>query len=258
MKKFMKAIAFATVMCLLLSTVAFAANEDVVVNTAAKKVTVTVEDVAAGEQVALVITKGDAADYTFNSTTILYVDQKAAGSSTAVFENIAITDETVEAIDVYAGYATNAGANAVKVANDIPLSEEVVVVTLVNATVIDDVTAQPEYDEATMGTPDEGTKGSVVYLQLNVTGVAAGELTQMFWAFHVTKDGEAGTDTKYAAGDVAQLGLGTALQGNVEIAAAFESTGYTVTGANAIFLINGDDYHTAEEETLADIIADNE
>ena len=46
MKKFMKAIAFATVMCLLLSTVAFAANEDVVVNTAAKKVTVTVEDVA--------------------------------------------------------------------------------------------------------------------------------------------------------------------------------------------------------------------
>ena len=250
MKKFMKAIAFATVMCLLLSTVAFAANEDVAVNLATKNVTVTVKNVAAGEQVALIITNGTAADYEFNNTTILYVDQKAAGSSTAVFNDIAIA-EGIEAIDVYAGYATNQG-NAVKVANDVALTEDVVV-TLVEATVIDDITEEPEYDEATMGTPNEGTKGSVVYLHLNVTGVANGELTKMFWAFHVDKDGV--KDTKYAAGNVAALGLGEALQGNVEIAAAFESTGYTVEAANAIFLINGEDFHTAEGEKLTEIIS---
>ena len=254
MKKFMKAIAFATVMCLVLSTVAFAANEDVVVDYATKTVEVTVENVQKGEQVAIIITKGDAADYSFTTETILFVDQKAAGASTAVFET-AITDDSVEAIDIYAGYASNSAANAVKVANDIALEQDTVI-TLVAAQVIDDVTAASNYDADAMGEVDPGTKGSVVYLKINATNVAAGDLTKMFWAFHVDKEGV--KDTKYVAGDVDGLGLGSVLTGDVEIAAAFESTGYTVEAANAIFLVKGEDFHTATGEYLDEIITDKE
>lgn len=253
MKKFMKAIAFATVMCLVLSTVAFAAAE--ITDYTTKAITVTVEGVQKGEQVAIIITKGEAAtDDAFTTETILFVDQKAAESTNAVFE-AEITDSSVEAIDIYAGYASNSSEDAVKVGNDIPIVADTKL-TLVTAQVIDDVTAGDDYDAETMGEANPGTKGSLVWLKLNATNIAAGDLTQMWWAFHITNNETSETDTKYSAGDVAVLGLGTVLTGDVEIAAAFESTGYTVTGANAVFFLKGEDVHTATGDLLEEIIGD--
>ncbi|MBQ3022785.1 MAG: hypothetical protein IJD91_05655 [Clostridia bacterium] len=255
MRKFMKAIAFVTVMCLVLSTVAFAAAE--VTDYSAKKVQVTVEDVAKGEQVAIIITSHDN-DYDFTTDTILFVDQKAATSDTALFE-AEITDASVTAIDIYAGYASNEGVNAVKVGNDIPIVQETKL-TLVTAQVVDDITEVTD-KAGNVSTANPGTKGSLVYLKLNATNVAAGDLTQMWWAFHVSDNSKADSDpekndTKYSIGDVAGLGLGTVLTGDVEIAAAFESTGYTVKGANAIFLLKGEDVHTAEGDLLEEIKGD--
>ena len=251
MKKFMKAIAFITVMCLALSTVAFAANKAEVTDYEAKKVTITVENVKQGEQVAIIIAKNDTANYDFNTESILFIDQKVAPSTSVVFE-AEVTDTSVSAIDIYAGYESNTSANAVQVGNDIPLTLETKL-TLVAAEVIDDVTARGNYDEETMAKVNEGEKGSVVWLKLNATNVAAGDLTKMFWAFHVTKHGTSETDTRYSVGDVAGLGLGTVLTGDVEIAAAFESTGWEVTGANAIFQLKGEDVHTAEGDLLEEI-----
>ncbi len=252
MKKFMKAIAFMIAMCLVLSTVAFAAGSATVTDYAAKKVAINVEDVKKGEQVAIIVTKGEAADYDFTTETLLFIDQKAAPATTVAFE-AEVTDDSVVTIDVYAGYDSNSTPNAVKVANDIPLTQDTKL-TLVAAKVVDDVTAEDDYDEETMSTVDEGKKGSAVWMQLNATNVAAGDLTDMWWAFHVTKEGKA--DTKYAKGDVAGLGLGTVLTGEVQIAAAFDSTGYEVTGANAVFLLKGEDVHTATGDKLTEIQGD--
>ena len=233
------------------STAAFAAVE--VTDFEAKTVSITVNNVEQGEQVAIIITKGDAEDYTFETQTILFVDQKVAESAEALFE-AEITDTSVNIIDIYAGYPSNSSANAVKVGNDIPITAETKL-TLVAAKVVDDVMADEHYDPETMSkVNEEGTKGSVVWLKLNATNIAAGDLTKMFWAFHIEKDGKA--DTKYTPGDVAGLGLGTVLTGDVEIAAAFESTGSKVTAANAIFLLKGEDIHTAEGDLLEEIKGD--
>lgn len=254
MKKFMRAIAFITVMCLVLSTVAFAANKAEVTDYETKKVSVTVENVKKGEQVAIIITKGEAADYNFTTETMLFIDQKVAPSTSVVFEG-EITDTSVNNIDVYAGYASNESVNAIKVGNDIPITLETKL-TLVAAQVIDDVTKEENYDEETMAKVNEGTKGSVVWLKLNATNIATGDLTDMWWAFHATNLETNEDDTKYSKGDVAKLGLGTVLTGDVEIAAAFESTGWTVNGANAIFLLKGEDVHTATGELLNEIKGD--
>ncbi len=252
MKKFMKAIALLTGICMLISTTAFAAVE--VKDFNAKTVSITVENVTQGEQVAIIITKGDAAEYDFSTDTMLFIDQKVAPSNAVVFDG-EITDESVTSIDVYAGYPSNNEAYAIKVGNDIPITAETKL-TLVTAQVIDDVMADEKYDAETMSkVNEEGTKGSVVWLKLNATNIAAGDLTKMFWAFHIIKsNGE--KDTKYTPGDVAGLGLGSVLTGDVEIAAAFESTGNTVTAANAIFLLKGEDVHTAEGELLEEIKGD--
>ena len=249
MKKFMKAIALLAVMSLVLSTVAFAAVE--VTDYATKSVSITVQNVEKGEQVAILITTGDATE--FKTETILFVDQKVANDTSVVFE-AEITDPSVNTIDIYAGYESNTSNDAVKVGNDIPVVQETKL-TLVAVQVVNDVAEDENYDEETMAKVNEGTKGSVVWLKLNATNVAAGDLTQMWWAFHVT-DAEGKADTKYSVGNVASLGLGTVLSGDVEIAAAFESTGYTVTGANAIFLLKGEDVHTAEGDLLEEIKGD--
>ena len=252
MKKFMKAIAFATVACMLLSTAVFAANE-VSVNSDTKTVEITVADVQKGEQVAIIISNAQSEPYTFTTDTILFVDQKVAESTTVVFE-AEITDPSVAAIDIYAGYASNSSASAVQVGNDIAITKETKL-TLVEAEVIDDVAAEENFNEA-IGKFDPGTKGSVVWLKLYATNIAAGDLENMFWAFHVTNKETNVADTKYVAGDITALGLGSVLKGDVEIAAAFDSTGYKVTGVNAIFKLKGEDVHTATDGQLDEIIAD--
>ncbi|MBQ3022787.1 MAG: hypothetical protein IJD91_05665 [Clostridia bacterium] len=240
MKKFMKAIAFATVMCLVLSTAAFAAVE--VTDYATKTVAVTVEGVQKGEQVAIIITRDGA---NFTKENILFVDQKAAGTSTAVF-NTAITAD-VETVDVYAGFASNALSSAVLVANDVELTAAVEIsITLSDVQIKNDITEAVVDGETSTVDPD--TKGAVVYLKVSVANATAGDIEGMAWVFEVENDDTKATATKYAAADANIVAaLGSVLTGDVEIAAALDSTGYTVTGAKVLLSVNGEEVELVKE-----------
>ena len=238
MKKFMKAIAFATVMCLVLSTVAFAAVE---VNEETKALEITVEGAKAGEQVAIIITTADATEFT--AETILYVDQKAS-------KNFSTTITGVEMIDVYAGYASNNSGEAVKVIDDFEFPEEEVpqlTITLANVTIVNGITEADDADGKMNA--KEGTQGAVVKFTINVANATnADAIAGMAWVFEVKNEETQATATKYAAADatiVAALNSGV-LSGNVEIAAAVDSTGYTITAAKALLSVNGSEVELAE------------
>ena len=224
MKKFMKAIAFATVMCMLLSTAVFAANEDVTVNE--KTAAVTVNSVANGEQVAIIITRGDAEPYSFTNSTILFVDQKAANGTTAEFT--AKIAEDVETIDVYAGYASNKGETAVLVADNVEFvgSGAEISITLAEAiTVLNNVS--------------ETAGAALAYAKINVANAFEGDIAGMIWAFKFEKDGA--TDTKYVPADETIMDAIEAgvLSGSIEIAAALDSGEYTLADANIILSVKG-------------------
>ena len=241
MKKFMKAIAFATVMCLVLSTVAFAAA---VVDEETKALNITVEGAAAGEQVAIIIVEAGAEEFT--AETILYVDQKAS-------KNFSTTITGVDAIDVYAGYATNTSGEAVLVAENVALEEEEEVlqltITLANVTIVNDITEVKNEHGFVISKPDAETKGAVVKFTINVANAAGTDaIAGMAWVFEVKNDETQAIDTKYAAADatiVAAINSGL-LAGNVEIAAAVNSTGYTITAAKALLSVNGSEVELAE------------
>ena len=247
MKKLMKAIAFFAVMSLALSTVAFAAAE--VTDFATKTVSITVEGVQKGEQVAIVIAEAGAEE--LNKDTIVFVDQKAAGSTTATF-NAVLTNTDVEAIDVYAGYATNSAGSAVLAAENVALisdEEEVteLTITLADVQIVDDITEilKNGYVEHRV---DAGTKAAVVYFKLNAENAEAGDIAGMNWAFSVKNIETSEVSTKYVKADAGIVAaLGTILTGDVEIAAAFNSTGYTVEDAWAVFSVKGEDV-TVEKE----------
>jgi len=243
MKKLMKAIAFATVMCMLLSTAAFAAVE--VTDYATKAVEVTVEGVQKGEQVAIIITNDGSS---FTKENVLFVDQKAAGASTAVF-NTAI-EADVETVDVYAGFASNSTSQVVLVAEDVDLTEEIVVeitVTLADVQIVNDITEVVE-DDVVISTADPDTKGAVVRFELSIANAVAGDIEGMFWVLDVKNDQTQATATKYVAADAAIVdALGSVLTGNVAITAALNSTGYTVTGAKALLSVKGEEVELVKE-----------
>ncbi len=243
MKKFMKAIAFATVMCLVLSTVAFAAAE--ITDYTTKAITVTVEGVQKGEQVAIIITKNGA---DFTKENILFVDQKAAGASTAVF-NTTITEADVETVDVYAGFASNSASAAVLVAADVELTTEEVVeitVTLKDVQIVNDITEVTEND-VVISSAEPDTKAALVYFKINVANAEAGDIAGMAWAFVVQNDETEVEATKYAEADSTIVAaLGSVLTGDVEIAAALDSTGYTVTDAKVLLSVKGEEVELAE------------
>ena len=239
MKKFMKAIAFATVMCLVLSTAAFAAVE--VNNYETKNVTVTVSGVQKGEQVALVITK-NGTDITQEN--VLFVDQKAAAASSAEFT--ATLTNAGETIDVYAGYASS--GSRVLVADDFSLAAPVleIEVTLVDVEIVKDITEVVE-DGAVVSKADPDTKGALAILTINVANGTAGAITDMFWTFNLKNDTTSEAVTKYFRGDSTTVSaLGSVLTGDVEIAAAINSTGYTLEDASAILKVNGENVDLAE------------
>ena len=265
MKKLMKAIAFATVMCMLLSTAAFAANEDVTVDES-KVITVNVTGATAGEQVSLVVVAGDTTDYTFNNDTILYVNQTAAVSGGATFTNVNVPAD-VETIDVYAGYASNTAAQAEKVADNVPLETVAEITVAINGTVtiINNVQGEDDFDAATMGTT-ENDYGALVILPVDFANVPAPGVAKMFWAFGIDGNGDGAADShKYVAGNVSTLGLGSALEGTVQLGAAFvngtknanRSDALNIVSANAIFLIGEDTYHTATGDELTAIQSNN-
>ena len=196
MKKLMKAIALATVMCMLMSVAAFA-SEAVLDQNAARtlNVTVTYEGLAT-DQVSLVVVPAGAAIAQGN---ILYVDQKAAADGTATF-TAPIADATVTAVDVYAGYAKYAAANSAAelVAEDLALTAAVT-----NATVVvkDLVTAEEKGAEQT---------GFGIGMNVDITVPEGYSLSKVIWA--ATVNGV----RKYT--DAITVGP---LAGNVDLGVAF-------------------------------------
>jgi hypothetical protein len=106
MKKLMKAIAFATVMCMLLSTAAFA-HTVVLDENADRTINITVTGAEEGEQVALVVVK---AGTEIEQGNILYINQTEAGASGAAFV-APIAAEGGDVVDIYAGSVALAAAN---------------------------------------------------------------------------------------------------------------------------------------------------
>ena len=97
MKKLLKAVGRATVMCLLLSTAAFAEFGGSTGDKETKLIDANVVNVGANEQVVLLIVAKDVAVADATEADIMYIDQKQADASgVATFEDIAIKDtETV-------------------------------------------------------------------------------------------------------------------------------------------------------------------
>lgn len=114
MKKFMKAIALATVLCLALSTAAFAAFAEPTVDASAKTLAITIDGVGNSEEVSLLILKDGAELASLADGDILFIDQKtsnASGNTVAFDVKLdANAVANVERVDIYSGNATYAGS----------------------------------------------------------------------------------------------------------------------------------------------------
>ena len=250
MKKFMKAIAFATVMCMLLSTVAFASGA-ALTDPATKTVTVTVTTATGTEPVSVVIVEAGNA---ITQGNILYINQAPAVDGEVTFT--AIVADAVSAIDVYAGSATYANANqkAEKVATALPVVEESneIVVALDGTVVIEpNIEEADGYNASTMGTAATDI-GALVILPVSFENVSS--VSQMMWALGIdTNDDGNADDYKYVAGDVSSLSLGSVTDGTVQLGLAFingekgADDSLNIVSASAVFLIEGADYYAATD-----------
>lgn len=240
MKKFMKAIAFVTVMCMALSTVAFAANSVPEIADADKTFVVTVTEAGENEQVALmVVAKG--ADF----SNPLYINQQAADENGETTFEAVLSNAEAEEVDVYVGYAANTTGSAVKVGT-VKLEEPVtnVVIEKAAATVIPTEDIVEGSDQT----------GAGVYATFNVTAPEGTSAAQMIWAIRFT-DAE-GDKVKYSDPIIlADYGIGSVMSGSVQLALAFlngsklnEIDPVSITAVDAIFLFTGaDDF---EQEVL--------
>ncbi|MBE7054701.1 MAG: hypothetical protein E7392_01140 [Ruminococcaceae bacterium] len=223
MKKFMKAIALATVLCLALSTAAFADNAD---KGDANYTVDVVVDGAASQEVALVIVEGDVANTSdINDGNIVYIDQKTAGASGTTFNAVPIDDE-VETVTVFVGYD---GAAANRLAS-FDIGPDV--------TTIGIVTNSVKVVKAANG----------IGVALQVDNITAGA-TKMIWAMTV------GTTRRFS-NPVNIAGT----TGSVYYGARFENVSDlskdAISDVGAIFLVNGSEVFT--HGTDAAFEADND
>ena len=237
MKKFMKAIAFVTVMCMALSTVAFAANEVPETANADKTFVVTVREAGTSDQVALMVVEAGAtkeANRDFSNP--LYIDQKGANSGVAEFT--AKIAEDVTAVDVFVGYANNQDPQAVYVGR-VSLEQSVTKVTVTNVNV----------EWANYPSDDGNATGAVLSFNFEVpVGVSS---TQMGWQItYLNPEDETKTVTKKSdVFDISAYSLGGVIQSgsNVKFGLVFlngseENDGEAVqiVDIQARFLFKGD------------------
>lgn len=211
MKKFMKAIAFVTVMCMALSTVAFAANEGILTKVDEKTLDVTVTAAGPNEQVALYIVAESATAST--ADTPLFIDQKGADNAGRA-DFTAKFDGTVEAVRVFVGYAANTSGSAVDL-GAVTLKEAVtkVTVTKANVTLLKEKQAESDIGQIyTVAFDVEAPQGSTV------------TATNMIWAITYTDEVNNVTDTVYSeAVDASGYGIGAVMDGAVTLAVAFNN-----------------------------------
>ena len=192
MKKLMKAIAFATVMCMLLSVSAFA-EVDAPAPTLGEDYNFEVKITgAASDQVALLVVKHDAVLTSLKDGDILYIDQDAATEGTATF-NVSLVKANVtdDKVDIYAGYATANGE--VATLNDYPVtSVKEISISLSGVEIIQDVEAwvkASENADAKAVEIPENDKATAVFATVvlnNFTGKNV--VSKMGWEF-VIDDG---------------------------------------------------------------------
>lgn len=234
MKKFMKAIAFVTVMCMALSTVAFADNRNSAVKSTTddKTVIVTVTTAGANDQVALYIVEDKDGASTLDAP--LFIDQKGMNEGSAVFTAKIAAD--VEAVKVFVGYAANTGS-----------AIEVGTVALVQP--ITEITINKLSTDLRIQTV-EGVQqvGAGVGIKLDVKAPKNVYATDMIWAIRYT-DANGDPQVSYTDPmDVADYGIGTLLKGEIDLGLAFlngfnrageEIASVEITDVDVIFLFTG-------------------
>lgn len=222
MKNLLKAVALATVMCMLLSVSAFAATVEVVGSAdkdTANDYTVDVEVIApTGEQVAVLIVKStvdDLADVTDND--IVYINQDVAANNAVVFSDVEIDNET-DTVDVWVGSSTISANNsnaAVKLADNLEIVAGTTI-TFTKATVEDEILAE------------NGEIGAYAIVQFDMSANAT--ITDLAWAFKV--DDSNNPYRYYVSKGVNIAGVA----GAVNVAAVFKNGTYTkVAGGNVSY-----------------------
>ncbi len=238
MKKFMKAIAFVTVMCMALSTVAFAANSVPGTAEADKTFVVTVTEAGANDQVALMVVDAAKEDYDFSDP--LYIDQK--GATNGAVEFTAKIARDVDEVAVYVGYAANGANPAIKVGT-VKLVQPITEVTIEK---VDTKILQATEYENLIGAQQVGAG---VAIKLDVEAPAGVTASKMIWA--IRYEDETGAEkVKYTDSfdKINNLGIGGIVEGSVTLGLAFLN-GFTregeeinpvkITGVDVIFLFEG-------------------
>jgi hypothetical protein len=232
MKKLMKAVAFAVVMCMLLSTVAFAsdfgtANGD----KETKIITANVLGAGANEQVVLLIVNADVAVADATEAEIMYIDQKQADASgAAAFSNILIKD-TEQKVDIYVGSAATNGPQLIGEDVDVSDVKNITLATGVEAIIT-----------ATALGEGEVKKGFAAAITVDIPETLA--VSKMIWGFKLAGE----ENRRYSAPQI----VGGNTTGRVQFAAAF-GLGFAVEeleveDVSAIFLTtDGRDHYTNEE-----------
>lgn len=249
MKKFIKALAFATVMCMLLSTAAFATNPDVVLSETdyVFDVTVATESDEA-EQVSLLIVKKDANLASLQNADILFVGQTVSASRTARFDGVTVATGN-DVVDVYAGYASNTNPAAASYKGVSVVNEKELAITLVTSEIVNDVTTWEKLNElteeqkATLNAQlPEREIASMVRAKVNFANVGTNVIDRVGWEFETAKG------SRFAELDAAGYGK---LDGDVLIGVSFangwkadfaETAGYIahepITGVKLYFRVN--------------------
>ena len=226
MKKLLKVVAVAMVMCMLLSTAAFANYGAAIGDKETKIISANVLGAGANEQVVLLIVNAGVAVADATEAEIMYIDQKQADANgAATFSNILIKD-TEQKVDIYVGSAATNGPQLI--GEDIDVSDVKNITLATGADAIIEATA----------TNEAGVKGYAAAITVDVP--EALEISKMIWGFQLN-DGRRVYST-------AQDVDGAGVSGSVQFAAAFKvgfNTEVEVESVSAIFLTtDGRDHYT--------------
>ena len=233
MKKFMKAIAFATVMCMLLSTVAFAA--DLTIADAKVTVTVNAGAEAANEQIAFVVSTATtvAGIGSGNIKDVQQVALDANGSRTIELGTGDATEATV-----YYGYKGVTEAQSLTAAAVVQPNDKVVI-TGVDILTDDEITNHDFVTEGATLPETETDKAGAIIATVDVQKEEGKTIAGMFWSIRYGTN-----DVAYVEADDALFSL---LEGPIEIGLAFSNgnnsegdaaiTEVEVTGLHAIVIL---------------------
>lgn len=241
MKKFMKAIAFATVMCMLLSVAAFAAATDIV----GGKVTVTVTDAnAAGEQIAFIATKATVASAAaITSGDILDIQQVELTGGTATVE---LGTKGEESVKIFYGYKS-AGVESAQYFEAGVAAPEDTVEVVVKEILTDEMINNYKKDDPSFVLPTTDTdKAGAIIATVDVD--ANGKtVADMIWS--IRHNGVGGVS--YVKADTS---LFTVLDGAVQIGLAFangndiDKAELEISGLHAIVKLSDNSVIFSDEE----------